>query len=641
MSSDDFASNNEDANSTGGRGLRPRISTPAIAQHNEAQAKKADSRARRNAAAGFSAPSGAAQTASRPVFVQQAPLPFRNMGPPSYPHTPNASFYQDQHYGNQHYNSTAAMHPSSSPNPFYSSTPSTQAEQNGPDSLPWQLALMNKQLFTLPDDVRPATMQLNGTAHSFDPEEQDEMFADPDANLPEDGTPMQRDGAGEESSSVALPQGAPTVDNQLTTPENLRTFPQATANMSSTDVERAPPRLIRRATRPSYPDLSSPGDSSPVPQSDRTPAFRQPLIRRTNIFGPGFHDDRQRPRQSPAVQIQSAKENTVHHLSDDDDGTEPAPPKKKSRKEPAARSIVNIDPQRIPVIEKAYEYIYMKVLTDENRTWLQGRSELAVFSQEAVDWAIDRLGLNPDEFVPVTHTEQDLCRERIYSPRKDFKLLARNIIAGPDGFGFISCSSKATKEDRERVATTNRDLVAMLTDKSAFVFENPCDRTVKGSMYKHRSIGVLIRRALFANLLSEGMQYPQFFDDTFPDVDDENQPEHNPTFSLVTIAVAVSALRGAIMEWSSGHFLAEDFSRKLYKSHFDAELKTLRDWHKFTSNPTVIPGGGPMRMAPATFLTRKLQEDIFAEARYEILKDIVAPVPSAEVMSAVDFALNQ
>jgi hypothetical protein len=106
---------------------------------------------------------------------------------------------------------------------------------------------------------------------------------------------------------------------------------------------------------------------------------------------------------------------------------------------------------------------------------------------------------------------------------------------------------------------------------------------------------------------------------------------------LVIIAVAVTAvclpfkivssfllcysqLRGDIMEYSSGHILAEDFSRKVYKSYFDAELKTLREWLNFTSNPTLIPGGGPMRMAPATCLTRTLQEDMFAEARYVVPK---------------------
>jgi hypothetical protein len=195
-------------------------------------------------------------------------------------------------------------------------------------------------------------------------------------------------------------------------------------------------------------------------------------------------------------------------------------------------------------------------------------------------------------------------------------------------------------------------------------------------MYKHHSIGLLINRVVFANMLSPGMQYPEFFDDTFPDTDDDMQPQHKPTLCLVIIAIAVTAvrlllrnipslslccsqLRGAIMEYSSGHYLAEDFSRKVYKSHFDAELKTLREWLNFTSNPTLILGGGPMRMAPATFLTRTLQEDMFAEARYvtwsalldarislipsryNVLKDVVAPVPSAEVMDHSDFALNQ
>ncbi|KAJ6467761.1 hypothetical protein C8R45DRAFT_1105873 [Mycena sanguinolenta] len=114
-----------------------------------------------------------------------------------------------------------------------------------------------------------------------------------------------------------------------------------------------------------------------------------------------------------------------------------------------------------------------------------------------------------------------------------------------------------------------------------------------------------------------------------------------PTLSLVILAFAVTAPRAAIMEYSSGHFLKESFSRKVYKKHFDAELKTLCERRTFTSNPTVIPGDGPIRRVPATFLTRTLQEDMYAEARYNILKDVVAPVPSAALMDQSDFALNQ
>ncbi|KAJ7873976.1 hypothetical protein B0H13DRAFT_2348784 [Mycena leptocephala] len=619
MSSADFASNNQDANNgTAGRGQRSRIPTAAIAQHNEAEARKASSRARRKTC----------------QVAPQASLSFTNMSPPLYPSSPDLFHFQNQNNSGSMTVATAPF--SSSPNPFY---PNNLSEQHGLPLLDWQLALANKQLFTLTDAT--------GAAPPFYPEEEDEIFSDPEADSAGDG-PL-RDGVAEESSSAAPVPSAVVAggDNQTATQQNLRTFPPATANMSSTNVEQAPPRLIRRANRPSYAGLSSPSSSSdavhsPAPPSTGMPGngIRQPLIHRTNIFGPGLHDARQRPRQSPTVQTQTAKENVVHGLSDDE-LAEAAPPKKKSRKEPAARSIVNIAPERIPVIEKAYGYMYMKTLTNESRTWVHGRAELAEFSQEAFNWALDQLGLHPDDFEPVTYLEQDLCRERIYGPRKDFKKAARIITASPDGFGFLTCSAKATKEEQERVATANRVLVAALTDRSAYVFEDPHDRTVKGSMYKHCSIGLLINRVVFANMLSLGMQYPEFFDDTFPDTDDDMQPPHKPTLCLVIIAIAVTALRGAIMEYSSGHYLAEDFSRKVYKSHFDAELKTLREWLNFTSNPTLIPGGGPMRMAPATFLTRTLQEDMFAEARYNVLKDVVAPVPSAEVMDHSDFALNQ
>jgi hypothetical protein len=152
-------------------------------------------------------------------------------------------------------------------------------------------------------------------------------------------------------------------------------------------------------------------------------------------------------------------------------------------------------------------------------------------------------------------------------------------------------------------------------------------------MYKHASIKTLIQTALFAGLLSNGMQYPEFFDDTLPHGEqDDAQPPHQPTLSLVTFNVAITAvrspfridifsvlhrlqIRAAIMEYSSGHYVPEAFARKIFKSHFDAELATLRAWRTFTSSPTVIPGDGPVRTTPATFLTRTLQEKIFADAR--------------------------
>ncbi|KAJ7314251.1 hypothetical protein DFH08DRAFT_972992 [Mycena albidolilacea] len=426
--------------------------------------------------------------------------------------------------------------------------------------------------------------------------------------------------------------------------EDSTTSVSATASMSSTNIELASrPRLVRRAPR-TYPDMSCTlqSDAAHAASSPTIAATRQPLIHRTNIFGPGLHNDRQRPRHSTTANGQSHKENAVHHLSDDE--YESAPVKKKSRKEAAARSIVNIASERIPVLELVYQYIRLHVLTDEIKTWLQGRAELALFVQQGFDWAVKRLGLDPHNFGPVTHMEHNLCCERIYGTRGDFKELARIIVAGPDGYEFLPCSSKATKEEQDRIAAANRDLVAELTTKSAFVFENPRDRTVKNSMSKHASIETLIQTALFAGLLSDGMQYPEFFDDTLPlGEQDDAQPSHKPhcRWSPSMSASPRLQIRAAIMEYSSGHYVPEAFARKIFKPHFNAELATLRAWRTFTSSPTVIPGDGPVRTTPATFLTRTLQEKIFADARYNVLKDVVAPVPSTEVMNTLDFALHQ
>ncbi|KAJ6580314.1 hypothetical protein B0H10DRAFT_1962548 [Mycena sp. CBHHK59/15] len=176
-------------------------------------------------------------------------------------------------------------------------------------------------------------------------------------------------------------------------------------------------------------------------------------------------------------------------------------------------------------------------------------------------------------------------------------------------------------------------LVAVLTEKSTFVFTDPNDRMVKGSMYRHPSIPATIQGAVFDGLLSDGMQHPEFFDGTLleaHELEDDTQPPHRPTFSLVTCAKAITALRAVILEYSSGHFVAEMYSRKVFKPHFNSELKTLRSWRKYTSKPTTIEGAGPVHI-----------ERIFENARYLLLKDIVAPVPSVAVMDDSDFAANQ
>ncbi|KAJ6559358.1 hypothetical protein DFH09DRAFT_1279588 [Mycena vulgaris] len=655
--------------STAGRGVRSRTSTTAIQQYNADLDKKTASRRARRGSRQTAAEAGLtllgsahAPQAPAPAGIpsrtgaagsdtpQQAPHSFTQTRFPAYHPTPDQSGYPLQ-LQNRYY---AAPQHGSSPNPFQPAKPLPPMLTHRD----WERSLINKELFTFADagTSLPSTdaPQSQGHSRGFNPEEEDELFDDPDADFPDPSHLLTAGNAPAPLTFQAPPAilqlvvpppsavaGTASPAPELTTPQNLRVFPQATSSMSSTSVASAPrPHLIRRV-RPTS-TSGSPAFLSAAGPATLPSVPRLPLVHRTNIFGPGLHDHRQRPRESPQVVHATEKENQVHVLTSDDE--EPAPPKKKSRKETAARSIVNVVLARVPVIEAGYTLIRLKVMTDESKTWLNQRRDLAEFSQDAFDYGVDLLKLDPDSFEPVQPLEQDLFRERIYGARFDFKEIAREIVKGPNGYDLRQCANNASKEQQAVVAAHNRAQVAMLTEKSAFVFTDPTDRTVKGTLYQHPSIEATIQKAAFDGLLSDGMQHPEFFDDTLPTglyLEDDTQPPHQATFSLVTSANAINAIRASIMEYSSGHFVSETYSRKIFKPHFDAELKTLRAWRTYTSNPTIINGDGPVRTIAPSFLARTFQQKIFANARCSVLKDVVAPVVPAAVLDESDFAGNQ
>ncbi|KAJ6471535.1 hypothetical protein C8R45DRAFT_936966 [Mycena sanguinolenta] len=151
-------------------------------------------------------------------------------------------------------------------------------------------------------------------SNMFNPEEEDKMFGDPDADLSDDGDNPALSCAISAQLSIVVSyfhtrelhadQSSPIqpmlpisfiaqAQSQFTTPQNLRVFPQASQNVSSTDIQLPLPcKLVRRA-KPTYTDLSSASDLSSPTSHLQSPAntVRQPLIHRTNIFGPGLHDE--------------------------------------------------------------------------------------------------------------------------------------------------------------------------------------------------------------------------------------------------------------------------------------------------------------------------------------------------------------
>jgi hypothetical protein len=107
-------------------------------------------------------------------------------------------------------------------------------------------------------------------------------------------------------------------------------------------------------------------------------------------------------------------------------------------------------------------------------------------AQEGLDFGYKKLGLNPVDFPPVTEKEQDLVNsynpsksftymvtqmhDRVWSTRKTAKQAARDIIKGPNGYGFIQCACDDKPEVIESTGEANRAIVATLLHKLGLVF---------------------------------------------------------------------------------------------------------------------------------------------------------------------------
>ncbi|KAJ7315490.1 hypothetical protein DFH08DRAFT_820421 [Mycena albidolilacea] len=504
-----------------------------------------------------------------------------------------------------------------------------------PPSRNWDVAVAHKQLYKM-QDVDDYDDDNDEDFGSYWSSSQTVDVEGTDASAsPIDAMPLAFPSTSDTSVDIRkICMSSPRQTHRL-----IRTNPTATLQISSSPVTALVP--CKRKVG-SIDDLVVPAASS---SPTAAVASRRPqLVRRTNIFGPGLHDNRQRPlTPSSASGNMGGKENEMAEPSSDDVDNLVNPVPKKSRKTRGARSIRSIqheNPIRAKALEAGYEYIRRKVWTDEEATWTERREAVAILAQDALDYGFGKLGLDPSNFTPVTDKEQDLMRERIYGSCKILKYAAREIVKGANGYGFVQCANNATPEVIESTGAQNRAIVATLLHKQGLVFLDPSDRTLRGSMFKHPAIQAMAEATVFKNVLADAIQHPEWFDDAPPPPDDDTAA-HKPQFSAVFLNLLICALRGAISGWSSGHWVKESFSRKVYHSHFVSDLKTFRDWEKYTSNPTVLTGHGPTRKLLASYLTRTLQESITENTRFKVFKDIVAPVPANEVLDTSDFSLNQ
>ncbi|KAJ7834652.1 hypothetical protein B0H14DRAFT_2590801 [Mycena olivaceomarginata] len=631
MSNEDFALNNEDpTNVSAGRGLRNRQTTASSSQYHAYREQLAASLTRRRARAEAvtSILLSTTQTTGGPYMspmqAQEAPYPTQV---PADTHRqssmPVESPLYPQNYNNPAYATNIHQNNilNNSPNPFHPEASHQFPYHNYPAFNTFY------------------TMQGFGGYPDYDFNDNDEEFGthwslDNPSQLPSLGStatiPVASSsitGTPEDVNTSSVPPTSATA-----TPQNLRVFPQADAS----------PWFLENARLAPWPTPVIPAAaSSPI----EGVVARRRLVRRTNIFGPGLHDNRQCPFTPSSTPFSTPsrpqeKENEVMDVPSDDSATGSV--RKKSRKMPGARSIRSIQNEDLvcgQAMEIGYAHIRYKVMTNEKMTWIEGREAVAELAQEGLDYGFSKLGLDPVDFAPVTEKEQDLVsiysilnpsdslpfqmRERVWGTRKAAKYAAREIVKGPNGYGLIQCGYDDKPEVIESTGAANRAIVATLVLKSGLVYLDPFDCTLRGSMYKHPAIQAMAEATVFKNVLADGVQHPDWFDDGPGDARRRSHP-----------ATAQAPIFGRAAKFI--HLCA---ARRYHQ--FVADLKTFRESQEYSSNPTVLTGNGPARTLPPSFLARTLQESITEKARLKLFKNIVAPVPSTEVMDTSDFALNQ
>ncbi|KAF8881122.1 hypothetical protein BD779DRAFT_1445754, partial [Infundibulicybe gibba] len=180
---------------------------------------------------------------------------------------------------------------------------------------------------------------------------------------------------------------------------------------------------------------------------------------------------------------------------------------------------------------------------------------------------------------PPTEVELVLIKMRRNQLRGQAKLIARQVVREALGL------KNTTDEDGINAIRTK---IAAYRSKNAFIYTDPFDTAIRGTMYRSQIIERIICELWFGNDgQSEAIEYPTYFEDGIP---------------LPAIALVCAVFRGALDEWKTGKFAKVTFSAKAYEGIFEHHLNELRCWHKYTSTRHQC--------------TEKLQKDLLANGRY-------------------------
>ncbi|KAJ6560917.1 hypothetical protein B0H10DRAFT_2445844 [Mycena sp. CBHHK59/15] len=569
-----------------GRQHRKPVPTARIETHNEIQAQKENRRKRRTAKQGDNTPQPAQYPEPRPLHARGQPSV---AAPTLLPPPPVGS-----------------MKPSSVTHHSQMHVPNARmAASDAPVLQPGGLHISARNdhqgsHFThqLDQELEPRTNFGHPDA-SFDDAERYEMGEDPDADQSGEG---EGEGSDEERNScaISIDEGlhdvAGSADDQITsTPVNIA-VPQRT--------------LVRRSVNHSTSTIPTPSPTIAyhTPEAPTVPYATNPrqLVRRTHIMTAATSSSSPTPAPTlkrPFTEVEDGRDDRDRESDGDDDDDDKddnqvinvAGPGRAADLPPARRRIFDLAAihMRLSVISEAPYGDGIQIDKLAVAAWYSSYKTL----RETHGY----LGTSPP-----TYDELALLKKRVHQVKGTFKTVARDVVLSKKGYNF-------KQENTPEAIAYNRQLVTDLIKRDSFIFRDPKNRNLPGSLFEHAAIQELLNRVFYNDEgSSDAILVPEYFENGLPDK---------------ALAVIVNALHCVITEFQTGERVKGRMSAKAWQPTFEKHLRTIQDWKVFTTNS-------------GSNLTRKLQIRLIQNARQYAKVDITPNGTEAAAISTSDFAAN-
>ncbi|KAF8193194.1 hypothetical protein K438DRAFT_1969683 [Mycena galopus ATCC 62051] len=437
----------------------------------------------------------------------------------------------------------------------------------------------------LPQELEPHGHEQEND--SLSAEELYEMGQDPEADHgdpPSDGEDDHPDEV-YAHPTADVSTSSPPVDNRIT----------------STPVDLGQPRqLVRRTVNHSSPAVPSPAPTlayhTPTPTAPYTTNPRG-LVRRSHIYEP-------HPSSSPTPvigkrtisEVDGARdERDAAHYSDADDEEDVVTVLRAADLSPVRRRLFDV------------AVCHMRMLSMSEGPY---GDALQMHQVAVAAWYASQAELREthgyEGAVTPTHDEIVLLMARSHQVKGDFKTVSRDVVLGKKGYNFNDDSTP------EAIAY-NHQLVTTLLSNNAFLYCDPLNRDLPGSLYEHPAIQEVFNRVFFNDDgNSEAILTPKYFEKGMP---------------LKVGAFIANSLECVISEHAIGARVKCRMSAKTWQPKFEKHFKILEDWKVYTTNS-------------GSHLTQKLQVRMVQEARRYAKVDITPTGFEEAGMSTADFAKN-